>query len=242
MSSEAYIRGITDLFLEKGNPEIAQGQMAYMKHQFEFYGLKMPAWTVITKAYIQVHGYPSDVKSVALLCFEADQREIQYFALEIVQATLKKQDSSHIDLLESLIVQKSWWDSVDWIAKLVGIHFKRYPDLIIPVTERWMASGNMWLQRVSIIFQLSYRDQTNTDLMFKYILAVADSKEFFLQKAAGWALRQHTRTDPAAVVAFVKAHPLSALTRREALRLMATPVPSNTSELWKTTQNIRHPQ
>ena len=221
MSSEAYIQGLADIFHEKGNPETAQGQMAYMKHQFDFYGLKMPVWSAITKAYVKTHGLPVNIKEVAILCFEADQREMQYFALEMVQTTLKKQDSDHIYLLEWLILHKSWWDTVDWIAKLVGIHFKRYPDLVVPVTERWMESGNMWLQRVCIIFQLFYRDQTNTDLMFKYILAVADSKEFFLQKAAGWALRQHTRTDPAVVEAFVKVHVLSALTRREAVRLLA---------------------
>ena len=100
MSSEAYIQGLADIFHEKGNPETAQGQMAYMKHQFDFYGLKMPVWSAITKAYVKTHGLPVNIKEVAILCFEADQREMQYFALEMVQTTLKKQDSDHIYLLE----------------------------------------------------------------------------------------------------------------------------------------------
>ncbi len=84
-----------------------------------------------------------------------------------------------------------------------------------------MASGNFWLQRVCMIFQLSYRDKTDFELMKKYILQLAGSKEFFLKKGTGWALRQHTRTDPHAVLNFVENNPqLAPLTKREALRLI----------------------
>jgi 3-methyladenine DNA glycosylase AlkD len=103
----------------------------------------------------------------------------------------------------------------------VGIHFQRFPHLIQPITERWMASGNMWLQRVCIIFQLKYKTKTDYELLAKYILAVADSKEFFLRKAAGWALRDSSRHNPTFVVDFVGKNPhLSPLTKREALRLL----------------------
>ncbi|MBK9015431.1 MAG: DNA alkylation repair protein [Saprospiraceae bacterium] len=161
------------------------------------------------------------MKTLARLCFEDEHRELQYFALEMVQKTLKKQPAEFIDFLEELIITKSWWDTVDWLAKLVGIHFKKHPQLIVPTTERWMASGNFWLQRVCLIFQLTYRDKTDFDLMKKYILHLASSKEFFLQKGAGWALRQHSRTDPQGITDFVQENPqLAPLTKREALRLI----------------------
>jgi 3-methyladenine DNA glycosylase AlkD len=78
----------------------------------------------------------------------------------------------------------------------------------------------MWLQRVSIIFQLSYKNDTDSALLFEYIRRLAGSKEFFIQKGAGWALRQYSRTNPEAVRAFIAATPLAPLTRREGLRLM----------------------
>ena len=83
-----------------------------------------------------------------------------------------------------------------------------------------MDSGYLWLQRVCMIFQLTYKDKTDQDLMFRYILRVAGSKEFFLQKGAGWALRQYSKTNPEAVRAFVEQHRLAPLTRREAMRLI----------------------
>jgi 3-methyladenine DNA glycosylase AlkD len=222
ITATTYYQLVRDAFRAGGNPDIAQGQMAYMRHQFEYFGLKMPQWTAITKALHQQYGLPAtdELKELARLCFADDHREMHYFALETVQKTLKNQSADFIDFLEELICTRSWWDTVDWINKLVGQHFLRYPALTVPVTERWMASGNMWLQRVCMIFQLAYKTKTDQELLFKYVREVAGSKEFFLQKGAGWALRQYSRTNPEAVQNFVENTRLAPLTRREALRLM----------------------
>lgn len=223
MKAEQYLNHIQAIFLEQGDLKTAQGQMRYMRNQFEYYGLKANRWMELSKAIFKEKGIlqGEELKALARLCFEDVHRELHYFAIEMVQRSLKKQPADFIDFLGELITSKSWWDTVDWLAKLVGLHFKKFPDLILPTTECWMASGNFWLQRVCLIFQLSYRDKTDFELIKKYILQIADSKEFFLQKGAGWALRQHTRTNPQAVMDFVENNPnLAPLTKREALRLI----------------------
>lgn len=220
VSPEQYYSLVREAFRNQGNPDTAEGQMAYMRNQFEFFGLKMPQWMGITKGIHAAHGVPdgADLKALVRLCFGDEHREMHYFGLETLQKALKKQPPECIDFLEELICTRSWWDTVDWINKLVGLHFKRYPELIKPVTTRWMASGNFWLQRVCLIFQLPYKDKTDTALLFDYVRRVADSKEFFLQKGAGWALRQYAKTNPDAVVEFVQNTRLAPLTRREALK------------------------
>jgi hypothetical protein len=49
------------------------------------------------------------------------------------------------------------------------------------------------------------------------------SKEFFINKAIGWALRQHTRVDPRGVRKFVAETPLHPLSAREALKWLEKP-------------------
>ena len=219
-----YTAGLKAILHECGDPARAQGQMWYMRYQFEFFGLKAPEWVAISKDYFKNNGLlqGDELLQFARLCYAQDQREMQYLALQAIELNLKKpQTPEFINLLEELITTKSWWDSVDWIAKLVGKHFMHHPQQIIPVTEKWMDSGNIWLQRVCIIFQLAYKQKTDTALLFKYILRLAPSKEFFIQKGAGWALRQHTRVDAELIQAFVAQNPqLAALTKREALRLL----------------------
>lgn len=199
---------------------VAQFQMAYMRNQFDYYGLKMPAWMALTKQIHAQHGLPQgdELTQLVRLCFADAHREIQYFAIETVQKSLPKLPAETIDLLEEMILTQSWWDTVDWLSKLVGLHFRRYPELIGPVTGRWMDSGEMWLQRACLLFQLLYRDKTDVDLLFGFIRRLSGSREFFLQKAAGWALREYSKTDAAAVTAFVEQENLPALTRREALK------------------------
>jgi 3-methyladenine DNA glycosylase AlkD len=99
----------------------------------------------------------------------------------------------------------------------VGIQCKQFPEQVATHPGQWIHRDNFWLQRVSIIFQLTYRGSTDEGMLFQHILAVKDSKEFFLQKAAGWALRQYSKYKPQSVKKFLKANPdLPALTQREA--------------------------
>jgi 3-methyladenine DNA glycosylase AlkD len=214
---EAYCRLVSEQFRQAGDPDYAQKQMDYMRNQFEFFGLPAPKWVAISKQIHTQYGIPEgdELYQLVRLCFEADQREMHYFGLQTLEKTIKKQPAEAIDFLEELILSRSWWDTVDWINKLVGIHFKRHPALIQPVTERWMASGQIWLQRICLIFQLTYKEKTDTILLFTYIRQLAETKEFFLQKAAGWALRQYSKYNPEAVRDFIQSHRLSPLTRRE---------------------------
>jgi 3-methyladenine DNA glycosylase AlkD len=222
MDTQACYEHVKTQLAAAGNPDYAEKQRAYMKHRFDFFGVNMPAWAPIAKAAIAQFGVPDsdDLKALVRRCFEDEHREMHYFALELTQKALKKQPAEFVDFLEELITTESWWDSVDWVNKLVGIHFKRYPMLLRPVTARWMDSGNIWLQRVCLICQLTYRERTDSALMFEYIKRLSGSKEFFIQKGAGWALRQYSRTNPEAVREFVAQNSLAPLTRREALRLI----------------------
>ena len=213
-----YLKKLTDLFLENGDPIRAERQRAYMRHQFEYCGLSAPEWLNLAKTFYLSQGMYTgkDLKVFLELCFEQEYREIQYAGIEMMQHKLKEQDKTWIKVIEKCIVTHSWWDTVDWLAKLTGIHFKRFPALQIPWTEKWMESENIWLQRTAIIHQLFYRETTNTELLFSSITRVADSKEFFLQKASGWALRQYAKTNPVAVQKFIQQQSLSSLTIREA--------------------------
>jgi len=111
---------------------------------------------------------------------------------------------------------------VDGLAGwLIGDLFKRHPGLILPTTRDWMDSGNIWLQRSCLLFQLKYKRDTDLDLLFGFIATLSDHKSFWIRKAIGWILREYSKTDPSTVQKFVDAHPgLSGLSKREALKVI----------------------
>ena len=193
-----------------------------MRHQFEYCGLGATQWLPLAKQIFAEHGMYNGrpLATFVKLCFDQPYREVLYTGIEMMQRMLMLQNKEWIRVLETCITTQSWWDTVDWLSKLVGMHFKRFPELQKPYCEKWIGSDDIWLQRAAIIHQLFYGKETDAELLFYLIARKSDSKEFFIRKASGWALRQYSKTDPKAVIDFVETHDLSPLTVREALRLI----------------------
>lgn len=220
LTANQYLKKVIQYFQITGNPEIAEGQMNYMRNKFEFYGVKAPLWISFAKNIFKEEGVfrGDDLKTFVRLCMNEEHREVHYFGIQMLERVAKKEEEDFIDFLEELILTHSWWDTVDWISKMVGWHFIRFPNQIIPVTERWMASDNMWLQRTAIIFQRYKNYPTDEKILFKYILQMKNSEEFFIQKAIGWALRDYSKENPSAVKKFIKENQLKPLSVREGLK------------------------
>jgi 3-methyladenine DNA glycosylase AlkD len=84
----------------------------------------------------------------------------------------------------------------------------------------WSHCDDLWKRRSAILCQITFKAETDLDLLYRAIEPSLSSKEFFLRKAIGWALRQYAWTDPREVARYVRANEgrLSALSRREALK------------------------
>ncbi len=223
----------TPLFIEfkkNSNPSNAKGMKAYMLHQFEFYGIKTPLRDSIVKAFLKenILTKVGALEKVMKELWCSDQRELQYAAIDIFTAHQHLWNEQSITLIHYCITHKSWWDSVDSIASdWLGLFFKLYPELTLPITKGWNESSNIWLQRSSILFQKAAKKNTNTQLLSNYILNLRTSKEFFVQKAIGWALREFSKTNPDWVIKFVQKNDLAPLSKREALKRIQKKIPSN---------------
>lgn len=218
---KSYINRLSHLLQENANPTFASQMKAYMKGQFEYFGVKSPVRKELIKGFYKEHGLPSDadlkcfIKGIWLL----PQRELKYTAIELMDKKINVMDESWIDFVAELLVYESWWDTVDGLsANVTGKLLLKFPNLAVTKSEIWCNTDNMWLQRMSILFQLKYKNKTNTEILTKYIEKHAGSKEFFIRKAIGWILREYGKTNPEWVIKFCDTHVLAGLSRREALK------------------------
>jgi 3-methyladenine DNA glycosylase AlkD len=205
------------LFEENRNEENAGPMKKYMKDHFPFLGIKSPLRKELEKQFFKETGIlkePCDKDFVTGL-WEKDEREYHYTAITYIGKFIKKLPKEVIPFLEKLITTKSWWDSVDSIAPLVGELARKYPEVIEETIDGWSVNDNFWLRRSAILLQLKYKQQTNESLLYDYIVKNADSKEFFIQKAIGWALREYSKTNPISVKAFIEGNKLAPLSVRE---------------------------
>jgi 3-methyladenine DNA glycosylase AlkD len=217
-----FILSLEKAFEANQNPENAFAMAKYMKNNFPFFGIKTEERRSIFKEVWKENKEEVSAKTrgIALDLYSKPEREFHYCAIEILikelKGNYKKED---IQLIEKLILNNSWWDSVDTIAKyILGEYLLEFPLETKKVIALFSNSQNMWLNRSAILFQLGYKQKTNTDFLFSECLKQAHSKEFFIQKAIGWALREYAKSNPKIVKEFVENSNLKPLSTKEALK------------------------
>lgn len=213
--------------LETNLQAIASHKMAipmenYMKNNFSFLGIKTEPRRTIFKQCYEKHQseIKANFRTIIWELFQKTEREFHHVALDLALKEFKKNfEKEDIIFIEKLIITNSWWDTVDAFAKyLVGGYLQQFPKETFTVIERFSNSENKWLNRTAIIFQLSYKEKTNFDLLKAECEKHKHSTEFFIQKAIGWALRDYSRFNPDGVLNYVNNTNLKPLSKREAIR------------------------
>ncbi|WP_274460018.1 DNA alkylation repair protein [Gemella haemolysans] len=208
---------ITD-FEENRNELLAESMSKYMQDKFRFLGVRGTTRTEIYKKY-----FP-DARKTKIIdwdfvesCWNKEEREFQYvvvYYLKAMQKFLKREDISR---LKYLIVTKSWWDTVDLLAKVIGslvIRIEGYDQIML----EWSKDSNIWLKRVAILYQLSLKEKVDKQILERILVDNLGDNEFFINKAIGWALRNYSKYNPEWVREFIKKNKdnMASLSIREA--------------------------
>ena len=194
---------ITDLE-ENRNELLAESMSKYMQDKFRFLGVRGATRTEIYKKY-----FPDARKTKTIdwdfveNCWNKEEREFQYvvvYYLKAMQKFLKREDISR---LKYLIVTKSWWDTVDLLAKVVGslvIRIEGYDQIML----EWSKDSNIWLKRVAMLHQLSFKEKVDEKVLDEILKNNLGDNEFFINKAVGWALRDYSKVNPKWVTKFIE--------------------------------------
>ncbi len=209
----------------RADPRRAAAMAAYMKTSMPFYGVPKPEREQIRRE-IKTRFIPlnrSDYERAVLGLWKLPHREEKYFAIDVARTWRDFIVPESLPLYRRMIHEGAWWDTVDEVAAhLVGAVLLRHRQATALLMDRWIEDAHLWIRRAAIISQLTHKDKTDHARLFRYSLAQAAEKDFFIRKAIGWALRQYAYTAPDRVCAFItkNRHRLSPLTYREASRVL----------------------
>lgn len=213
---------IIEEFRQHKNEENAEKQAAYLRHQFEFIGLKTPERRLLTKDFLKEK--KADKQIDWKLVFEfwnLPEREFQYLALDYLHQMKKWLIFDDMEKIKKLTVSKSWWDTVDALDELVGQllltgrkqateNDSTAYEQVKTLVKEWAQAENFWLRRIAIDCQLSFKNQTDLELLSynieKNLLGSSFADEFFITKAIGYALRDLAKTNSAWVIKFIEEH------------------------------------
>lgn len=194
---------IKKIFEEREDKENAIAMSKYMRNMFDFYGLPTPKRKEVYNNFIKLEKKAKVVDWEFLdKCYEDNHREFQYLVNDYLLTTKQYISFEDIPKIKKYITTKSWWDTIDFLCKVIGdigLRDSRVKELMID----WSKNENIWLKRTAIEHQLGLKDKTNTELLEEVIINSFGSDEFFINKAIGWALRDYSKTNPNWVTDFI---------------------------------------
>lgn len=219
----ALLHALRAEFQQVSDEARATKQQAYMKSTMPFWGISNGDTRSISKRVIAAHAtHDADtlLRDVREVWDGATHREERYAAIEFTGD--KRLRASHttaiLPLYEHMIRTGAWWDLIDAIAPArFLLIFDR--DATMPsAMRRWAKSEDIWIRRAAILSQLKRKTKTDLPLLEACLQPSLNSKEFFLRKAIGWALRELAKTDAAFVKGYLDQHrhEMSGLSIREA--------------------------
>lgn len=195
---------IKKLFESREDKENAIAMSKYMRNLFDFYGLPTPKRKDVYNDFIKSEKKLKKIDWEFLdKCYEDNHREFQYLVYDYLIAMNKYLIYDDISKIKKYIKTKQWWDTIDFLDKVIGeigLRDNRVDDLMI----EWSKDEDFWVRRIAIDHQLCRKEKTNTELLEKIIVNNFGSDEFFINKAIGWALRDYSKTDPKWVKDFVE--------------------------------------
>ena len=195
---------------------------AYMKNVCPFLGIPKSKRAEICKPFLKEAKKHKEIDWTFVdSCYTEQEREFHYLALEYIQAVSSLLTAGDILHLKRLVITKSWWDTVDCLDTIIGNVALKYP-AVNEILLAWSTDDNIWLRRIAIDHQLQRKDKTDAELLEKIIVNNLGQKEFFVNKAIGWSLREYSKTDPEWVRGFIKRYKdkMAPLSIREASKYL----------------------
>lgn len=193
-------------FEAKKDPEKAKEMAKYMRNLFDFYGIQTPKRKELYKEFLKEEKKNKQVDWQFLdKCYEDNHREFQYLAFDYLLALNKFLSYEDIPKIRTYIQTKSWWDTIDFLHKVIGDIGLRDPRVDELMLE-WSKDEDFWVRRVAIDHQLGRKEKMKPELLEEIIVNNLGSSEFFINKAIGWSLRDYSKTNPEWVRSFVDRH------------------------------------
>ena len=190
--------------IQHKNEEQAQKMSKYMLNKFEYIGIKTPERREIFKNFFKEYKNKEKIDwEFVNKCWENKYREFQYVGADYLKNMKDKLTIDDIPKFKRLILEKSWWDTIDNLDMTIGALALKDSN-VNKILLEWSLDENIWLRRIAIDHQLLRKEKTNAELLEKILKNNLGQAEFFINKAIGWALRDYSKISPEWVKNFIE--------------------------------------
>jgi 3-methyladenine DNA glycosylase AlkD len=196
-----------------GDPDRAAQAAAYHKVPRRYLGVAVPVITDMAKDWRAALTL-DDRLALAAGLWRTDVHEARVAAAKLLeQARIRPDDDGAWALIVSWLPDFDGWALADH-AMIAGQKRVVWRPKRIDQVEGWTTSHHLWTRRAALVVTLPWTKQnhpTPADLAIRdrvlgWAAGYLDDRDWFIQKAVAWWLRELSKHDPARTTAFLAAH------------------------------------
>ncbi|EDZ45135.1 DNA alkylation repair enzyme superfamily [Rhodobacterales bacterium Y4I] len=212
----------------QAEPGRAEQMAAYHKQSREVLGVPNPATNELTKSWRQALTTEQRV-SLADALWGTGIFEARIAAGKLLTQARIKDDEAVWDLTQSWVPDFDSWAIADHACSAIAKRLQAQPARLDTV-ERWTQSDHMWTRRAALVATLPWAkmnnlkpaDQQARERILGWAAAYVPDRDWFIQKAIGWWLRDLSKHDAARTRAFLDAHgaQMKGFARKEAAKYL----------------------
>lgn len=206
------------------DPGRAAGAAAYHKADREYLGVPVPAVADLAKGWREALDLSGRVALAGAL-WRSDIHEARIAAAKLLTQARIRDDGPVWRLIASWVPEFDGWAIADHACDAGERRLVADPSRLDEV-EGWTRSPHMWTRRAALVITLPWtkqnfpkpRDLAIRDRVLGWAATYADDRDWFIQKAVAWWLRDLSKHDPDRTRAFLAAHGarLKPVARKEA--------------------------
>ena len=209
-----------------GDPERAAGSAAYHKAARRYIGVRVPEITELATGWREGMT-PDERATLADALWRTDIHEARVAAAKLLTQARIRPDDAVWSVLLSWVPTFDAWAIADHACDAIGRRLVADPSRI-DIVEGWTRDPSMWARRAALVATLSWtklnfpkaEDLAIRDRVLGWAADYADDRDWFIQKAIAWWLRDLSKHDPERVRAFLADHGarLKPFARKEAAK------------------------
>ncbi|MGH1413293.1 MAG: DNA alkylation repair protein [Pelagimonas sp.] len=193
-------------------PGRAEGSAAYHKVAREYLGVPNPAINDLTKAWRQTLDLQTRV-SLASELWDTNIHEARIAAAKLLTQARIRPDQDVWALIKAWVPQFDAWAIADHACSAGAKRLVADPSRLDEI-EAWTVSDHMWTRRAALVITLpwtkqnfpSEQDLEIRDRVLEWAGGYVQDKDWFIQKAVAWWVRDLSKHDPARSRAFLELH------------------------------------
>ena len=213
------------------DPEKAAEMAAYHKAERVYLGVTVPVIDEMAREWRAGLDVPGRV-DLARRLWDSDIHEGRVAAAKLLTQARIRPDDEVWALIASWVPQFDGWAIADHAMNAGERRLMADPSRLDEV-ETWLEHPGFWVRRAALVGTLPWtsirnpkpEDLARRERVLGWLERLADEREWFIQKAIGWWLRDLSKHDPQRVRDWLGAHGarLKPFARREAGRRLDQP-------------------